>query len=90
MKQNRNFFFAIILVVFGITSCTTNTKECNATIIERKLMNDSMLQLVYSYEAKGEKFIDSFTTNNKKIFSDSVIVQYTAENPKENKLHIPK
>ncbi|GMV78054.1 MAG: hypothetical protein AMXMBFR79_11870 [Chitinophagaceae bacterium] len=89
MKQNRNFFFAIILVAFAITSCNTNTKECNATIIERKQMNDTMLQLVYTYEAKGEKFMDSITTNNKKILSDSVIVQYTAENPKENKLHIP-
>jgi hypothetical protein len=82
---------AYVLITFSVlSSCSTKTKQCKAKIIERKTINDSMIMINYSFEMDGKYYLDSVITGNKQIEPDSILVEFSANNPENNNVIFPQ
>jgi len=79
----------LIVVFFSLAACNKTKEKCTAKIIERKLLNDSMLQIRYIYKVADNVFEDSIKTINKNIPSDTIYILYTIQNPKEHTANFP-
>ncbi|MCZ2222628.1 MAG: hypothetical protein LC122_03250 [Chitinophagales bacterium] len=84
------YYLAIIFLgCFFFTACSSNNQKCKAKIIERKAINDSTIQIRYNYVVSDKVFDDSLQTKNKIINSDSLIINFSSENPQNHTVDIP-
>lgn len=82
-------FIFLLFTITLIVSCTLKKQQCKAKIIERKFINDSLLMINYSYEIEGKFYFDSIKTANKQLETDSIIVEFSINNPKQNQAILP-
>jgi len=75
-----------ILLFLFIASCSPEHYETKATIIERRILEDSSLLIKYSFLAGNKTITDSVVTKNKVIPHDSLTVRYEASEPGNNTL----
>ncbi len=84
---------SLILFILGnivLIACnSSSTKNCKAKIIERKALNDSMIQLRYAYKISENTFEDSIQTKNIIINTDSITVHFSSQNPKIHTVDLP-
>jgi len=81
------YLLSVAILLFA--ACKNEKKEVPGKITERKTLPGNKLMISYSFLVDGQLHTDSVEINNKNLPSDSVIVEYTAENPKESNLRIP-
>jgi len=75
-----------IIALLALASCTQARKETPAVIIERKMLPDSQLMLLYTYTVNNTQYTDSAVVKNRVIPHDSVVVEYAVDTPGKNLL----
>jgi hypothetical protein len=77
-----------LLLLFLITfvACSADHYETKAKILERKMLQDDQLLILYSFKAGDRTIVDSVRTENKVIPHDSLRVIYSASDPEKNTL----
>ncbi len=72
--------FTYFLIALFCFSCVEGSKNCDATIIERKRINDSTTMLVFAYKNNNKIQKDSQTIGSKVFNSDSIHLQINNDN----------
>ncbi|MBX2932230.1 MAG: hypothetical protein KF781_09820 [Chitinophagaceae bacterium] len=79
----------IAITIISAIACNTNKQQCKAKITERKVLNDSLIQISYAYKVSDKIFEDSLQTKNIIINSDSITILFSSKNPKEHTTQMP-
>lgn len=88
MKKIKGFCYLLLFSLF-IMACKSNFTSTNANIIQRKLLNDSVLRVNYTYTALGKLYEDSLEIRNKMVVLDTVPLLFSEKNPQIHNLQMP-
>ena len=85
----RKILLAQLVMSLLLVACTQKQGSVYAKITERKHLVGDKLMISYSFINQGKLYNGSTTINNIVIPKDSVLVNFSPENPGDNKLQIP-
>lgn len=66
----------LLLLSIFLFACRSKTTTASAKITERKFVNDSSIQITYSYLFEKQYFTDSLIVKNNNLSTDSLKITF--------------